>query len=169
MIDQRLKLIKNYQWSRSLVNNVFEHSCHRWSSASPLITNLLSPFWKCVLPTKYCKMMYSRLIINFLSHFNRFCGIKTGFPAKTNFCTLFNCFFNYDLWHGQNRQVTSLREYVPHCKRFELKFCMRGEEGLLTSFPKFYGDRATSSMFSQCCRKTYRIDLVCTVYYLLLE
>ncbi len=37
---------------------------------------------------------------------------------------------------------------------------MRGEEGLLTNFPKFYGDRATSTMFSQCFRKTYGIDLV---------
>ncbi len=39
---------------------------------------------------------------------------------------------------------------------------MCSEEGLLTNFPQFHGDHATSTMFSQPCRKTYRTDLVCT-------
>ncbi len=30
-----------------------------------------------------------------------------------------------------------------------------GEDGLLKNFPKSHGDRATSTMFSQCCCKTY--------------
>ncbi len=41
--------------------------------------------------------MYSKLNINFLNHFNCFCGIKTGFPTKTKCCMLFNCFFHYNL------------------------------------------------------------------------
>ncbi len=85
---------------------------------------------------------------------------KTGFPAKINHCTLFSCFFHYDLWHGQNRQVTSHFEYVPHCKWFELKLGMRREEGLLTNFPKFHGDHAISTMFLQHCSETYQTDLV---------
>ncbi len=99
--------------------------------------------------------MYSRLTINFLNYFKCFYGIKTGFPAKTYRCTLFNCFFYYNLWHGQNRQVTSHCEYVPHCEWFDLKLGMHGENGLLTNFPKFHGDHATSTMFLQQCRKTY--------------
>ncbi len=35
---------------------------------------------------------------------------------------------------------------------------MCGEEGLLTNFHKFHGDRAASTMFSQHFRKTYRTD-----------
>ncbi len=137
------------------------HSCCWWFSASLLITNRLSPFWKHVVPTKHCSMMYSTFTINFLNHFKRFCGIKTGFPAKMNRCRLFNCFFfHYNLWHGQNRQVTSHCEYVPHCEWFELKFGMRGEKGLLTNFLRFHGDRADSTMFSPRCRKTYQTDLV---------
>ncbi len=85
-----------------------------------------------------------------------FCGIKADFSAKMNCCTLFNCFFNYDVWHGQNRQVMSCCAYVAYCERFELKLGMRGEEGLLTNFPKLHGDRATSTMFSQHCHNTYR-------------
>ncbi len=114
------------------ISNVFTCSCHYWSSTSPLITNQLSPFWKRVLPTKHCGTMYSRLTINFSSHLKCCCGIETIFPAKTNCCILFNCFFHYDLWHGQNRQVTSHRQYVPHCEQFELKLGMRREEGILT-------------------------------------
>ncbi len=49
---------------------------------------------------------------------------------------------------------------MPHCEQFELKFGMRGEEGLSTNFTKFHGDCATSTMFSHRCRKTYRTDLV---------
>ncbi len=98
--------------------------------------------------------------INFLNHFKSFCGIKIVFPGKTNRCTLFNCFLHYDLWYRQNRQVKSHCEYVPHYKRFELKLGMRGEEGLLMNFPKFHGGCATSTMFSQCCHKTYRTNLV---------
>ncbi len=52
-------------------------------------------------------------------------------------------------------------EYIPYCEWFELKLGMRREEGLLTNFPKFHEDRATDTMFSQRCRKTYRTDLVC--------
>ncbi len=40
---------------------------------------------------------------------------------------------------------------------------MCGEEGLLTNFPKFHEDHATSTMFSQCCRKTYQADRVINV------
>ncbi len=36
---------------------------------------------------------------------------------------------------------------------------MRREENLLTNFPSFHGDWATSTMFSLCCCKTYRTDL----------
>ncbi len=107
--------------------------------------------------------MYSRHAINFLNHFKCFYGIKAGFPAKTNGCTLFNCFFHYDLWHGQNRQVMSCCEYAPHCEWFELKLGMHGEEGLLANFPKFPGDCATNIMFSQHCCKSYRTDLVYTL------
>ncbi len=39
---------------------------------------------------------------------------------------------------------------------------MRREEDLSTNFPKFHGDRATSTMFSQYYRKTYQTDLVFT-------
>ncbi len=46
------------------------------------------------------------------------------------------------------------------CERFELKLGMRGDKGLLTNFPKFHEDHATSTMFSQRCRKTYWTDLV---------
>ncbi len=104
--------------------------------------------------------MYSRLAMNFLNHFECFCDIKTNFPAKTNRCMLFNCFFHYDLWQGQNRQITSHREYVPHCEWFELKLGMGGEESLLTNFPNFMGDHTASIMFLQHCRKTYRTELV---------
>ncbi len=124
---------------------VFLFSAHRKSNLA---------FWKRIVPTKHCSTMFSRLIINFLNHFKCCCGIKTGFPAKTNHCTLFSWFFFYDLWHGQNRRVTSRRKY------FELKLGIRGEKGLLTNFLKFHGDRATSTMFSQHCCKTYLIDLV---------
>ncbi len=126
---------------------------------SLLITNWLSPFWKCVVPTKHCSMMYSRFVLNFLNHFKCFCGIKIGFPAKMNRCTLFSCFFHYDLWYRQNRQVTS-HKYVPHCEWFELKLGMCGEVGLLMNFLKFHGDRASSTMFSQRCHKTYWTDLL---------
>ncbi len=54
------------------------------------------------------------------------------------------------------QKVTSYREYVPHCERFELKIGMRGEEGLLTNFPKFHGGCATSStgqILSNICNK----------------
>ncbi len=54
----------------------------------------------------------------------------------------------------------SHRKYVPHCKRLELKLGIHRETGLLTNFRKFHGDRATSTMFSQFCCKTYRTDLV---------
>ncbi len=39
----------------------------------------------------------------------------------------------------------------------------RREEGLSMNFDKFYGERATSTMFLQRCRKTYRTDLVLKV------
>ncbi len=94
------------------------------------------------------------------NHFKYFCGIKTSFSVKTHHCTLFNCFFHYNLWHRQNRQVTSHCEYVPPCEWFELKFGMCGEESLLTNLSKFHGDRAASTMFSQHCCKTYWTDLV---------
>ncbi len=61
---------------------------------------------------------------------------------------------------GQKGQVTSYCKYVPHCEWVELKLGIRGEEGLLTNFPKFHGNHATSTMFSQHCRKTYRTDFV---------
>ncbi len=117
-------LLQNIGCSR----NVFAHSCLRRSSTSLIITNRLSPFWKRVVPTKHCSTIYSRLTINFLNNFKYFCGIKTSFPAKTNHWTFLNCFFYYDLWYGQNRQVTSLRKFVPHGEQFELKVSMRGEE-----------------------------------------
>ncbi len=50
-------------------------------------------------------------------------------------------------------------EYVPQCEQFELKLGMRKEEGLLTNFPRFYGERTTSTMFLQRCRKTYWMDI----------
>ncbi len=56
--------------------------------------------------------------------------------------------------------LTVRREYVPHYEWFELKLGMRGEEGLLMNFPKFHGDHATSTMFSQCYGKTYQTNLV---------
>ncbi len=34
------------------------------------------------------------------------------------------------------------------------------EKCLLTNFAKFHGNRATSTLFSHCCRKTYWTDLV---------
>ncbi len=58
----------------------------------------------------------------------------------------------------------SRRKYVPHCEWLKLKLGMRREEGLLTNFPKFHGDRATSTMFSQHFRKTYRTDLVYVIF-----
>ncbi len=88
-------------------SNVFAHYYCCWSSTFLLITNRLSLFWKSVVPTKHCNTIYSRLAINFLNPFKCFCGNKTSFPAKTYRCTFFNCFLHYDLWHGQNRQVTS--------------------------------------------------------------
>ncbi len=142
-------------------SNVFACSCCCQSSASLLITNRLSLFWKRIVLMKHCSTMYSRITINFVNHFKCFCGIKTGFPAKTNRCTLFNCFFHYDLWHRQNRQVTSHREYVPHWERFELKLGTCREEGLLTNFPKFHGDRSSSTTFPQRCLKTYQTEFVC--------
>ncbi len=69
-------------------------------------------------------------------------------------------FFPLRLMIQQNRQVTSHREYIPHCEWFKLKLGMHREEGLLTNFPKFHGDHATSTMFSQRCHKTYRTDIV---------
>ncbi len=84
---------------------------------------------------KHCSMMYSGLAINFLNHFKCFCGFKNGFPA------------------GQNRQVTPHRKYMPHCEQFELKLGMRREEGLLTNFPKFHGDGATSTCFRNAVTK----------------
>ncbi len=60
-------------------------------------------------------------------------------------------------------QVTSCREYVPHCEQFELKLDMRGEEGSFMNFPKCHGDRATSTMFLQFCHKIYWTDLVSTL------
>ncbi len=118
------------------------------------------PSTKCVVLTKHCNTMYSRLTMNFLNYFKCFYDIKTGFPAKTNRCTLFNCFFYYNLLHGQNRQVTSHLKYVPFCEWFELKLGMCGEEGLLTNFSKFHGNRATSTIFLQHCHKTYQTDPV---------
>ncbi len=109
---------------------------------------------------QHCSTMYNRLTINFLNHFKCFYGIETGFQEKTNYCTLLNWFFHYNLWHRQNGQVTSHHEYVPHWEWFELKLGMCREEGLLTNFPKFHVDSTTSTMFSQYCRKTYRTDLV---------
>ncbi len=130
------------------------------SSTFLLVTNRLSPFWKRIVPTKHCSTMYSGLTINFLYHFKCFCGIKTSFPAKTNHCTLFNCFFSITIYDPDKRQVKSRHKYVSHCEWFELKLGMCREEGLLTNFPKFHGDHTTSTMFSQSCRKTYRTDLV---------
>ncbi len=49
---------------------------------------------------------------------------------------------------------------VPRCEPFELKLGMSGQKGLLTNFPKFHGDLATSTMLLQHCRQTYRTDLV---------
>ncbi len=144
----------------SYASNVFAHSCYRWSFASLLITNRIYSFWQPVVPTKHCCTIYSRLTLNFFNHFKCFCGIKTGFPAKTNCCTLFNCFFHSDSWHEQNRQVTSPCECVPHCEQFQLKLSMCGQEGLLTNFPNFHGNRTTSTTFLQRCHKTYQTDLV---------
>ncbi len=141
-------------------SNVFAHSCRCRSSAFLLITNRLSSFWKRIVPTKYCSAMCSRLTINFLNNFKCFCGIKTSISAKTNCCTLFSCIFHYNLWHEQNKQVTSHVKYVSHCELYELKLSMHIEEGLLTNFPKFHGDLTTNTMFSQCCCKTYQTDLV---------
>ncbi len=125
--------------------------------------NRISPFQKSVVPTKHRSTMYSRLTINLLNHFKCFYGIKTGFPAKTNRPRCPIVFSN--LWHGQNKQVTSHHEYVPHCERFELKLGVCGKEALLTNFSKFHRDRATSTMFSHRCRKTYRTDLVCELKF----
>ncbi len=47
----------------------------------------------------------------------------------------------------------SRHKYVPHCEWFELKLGMCGEEGLLTNFPKFHGDCATSTMFCSVVAK----------------
>ncbi len=73
---------------------------------------------------------------------------------------LFNLYFPLQLMTWTKQTSLSLREYIPHCEPFGLKLGMCGEEGLLTNFPKFNGDRATSTMFSQHCRKTYWTDLV---------
>ncbi len=40
-----------------------------------------------------------------------------------------------------------------------VKLGMRREEGLLMNFPKFHGDRDTSTILSQRYRKTYQTDL----------
>ncbi len=122
----------------SLSSSVFRFSAYHESTLALL---------KSVEPMKHSSTMYSRLTINFLNHLKCFCGTKAGFPAKTNHCTLLNCFFHYDLWHEQNIQFTSHREYVPHCEWFELKHGMCGEGNLLVNFAKFYGDCATSTMF----------------------
>ncbi len=131
----------------SYTSYVFTFSHHKHFSTSLLIMNRLSPFWKCYVPMKHCITTYNRVTINFLNHFKCFCVIKTGFPSKTNRCTLFNCFFHYNLWHRQNRQVTSHHKYIPLYEQFELKLGMRGREHLLTNFPKFHRDHATSTMF----------------------
>ncbi len=143
----------------SNTSNVFTHSCCHWSSASLLITNWLSS-WKSVVPMKHCSTIYSRLTLNFSIYFKCFCGINTVFPAKTNHCMMFNCFFHYNWWHVNTDKFTSCCEYVPHCEPFELKSGMREEGALLTNIFKFHGDCATSTMFSQHCRKIYQTDLV---------
>ncbi len=138
------------------MSNVFACYCYCWSSASPLISNRLSPFWKHVVLTKHSSTMYSRHSINFLNHFKCFCSIKTGFPTKRNRYKLFNYrFFHYNLWCGQVNITSQI--CISH-ERFELKLDTRGEEGSLTNFPKFHGDHATSTMFSLCCCKTYQTD-----------
>ncbi len=44
--------------------------------------------------------------------------------------------------------------------------CGGGEKGLLTNLPKVHGNRVTSTMFSQHCRKTYPIDLLKHIFSL---
>ncbi len=139
-------------FSRVLVVVGLPLLCSSWIDSHPS-ENML-------LPMKHSSTMYSRLTINFLNHFKCFCGIKPAFQQKRIAARCSVVFFHYDLWSGQNRQVTSLREYVPHCEWFKWKHSMHREEGLLKNFPKFCGDCATSTMFSQSCCKTYRIDLV---------
>ncbi len=65
-------------------------------------------------------------------------------------------------------QVTLHRKYIPPFEWFELKLGMRIEEGSLTNSPKFYGDSATRTMFSQRCSKTHRTDLVFIFFFRLL-
>ncbi len=62
---------------------VFRFSVHHKSTLVLLKTRCTN---------KHCSTMYSKLTINFLNHFKCFCGIKMGFPAKTNRYMLFNCF-----------------------------------------------------------------------------
>ncbi len=62
----------------------------------------------------------------------------------------------------ENRQIMSHREYVPHSDRFELKFGMHREEGLLMNFPKFHGGRATSSVFALLLQNLS--DRPCIIY-----
>ncbi len=81
--------------------------------------------------------LYQHCGINFFNHFKCYSGIKTGIPAKTNCCTLFNCFFHYDVWHGQNRQVTSHRKYVPHYEQFELNLACMEKRVYWWTFPSF--------------------------------
>ncbi len=137
----------------SYASNVFGCSCHCRSSTSLLIRNRLSPFWKCVVPTKHCSTMYSRFPINFLNHFKCFCGIKMGFLAKTNRCTLFN-FFSITIYN------TNKTDKLRHIANMYPLWMVPAEtsharrKDLLTNFPKFHGDRATSTMFSQRCCKT---------------
>ncbi len=103
-------------------------------------------------------------MFHFLNHFKCFCDIKTNFPAKTNHRTLFHRFFItiYDM--EKTDKLRHIENTHLNVKRFELKLGMCEEEGLLINFPKFHGDRATITMFSQCCRKTYRTGFVLKFY-----
>ncbi len=120
----------------SYTSNVFMRSCCRQFSTSLLIMNQLSPFWKRVVTMKHRSTMYNRLTMNFLNHFKCFCGIKTAFPTKTNPCMLFNCFFHYDLWYGQNRQVTSHHDNVPHCELFRVETWHAWRRGFIGELPQ---------------------------------
>ncbi len=50
-------------------------------------------------------------------------------------------------WTKQTSYIAQ-HEYVPHYEQFELKLGMCGEEGLLTNFSEFHGDRTSGTVFA---------------------
>ncbi len=95
--------------------------------------NRLSPFWKCVVPTKHCSTMYKTFwIISNVS-----VALKPAFQLK-QIAARCSIVFSVTIY-GKDKtdKLTLCREYLPRCERVELKFGVHGEKGLLTNFPSF--------------------------------